>query len=1007
MSSKTSTVSDTESEWDFYSACWEENIVHTNKDSVDSGSESDFCLRSNSHHSLSEKRKGEIILGKAVLILENSETNFSDCCKHCPLLQAQKIDNAEEFQVELSPESVLCVNFKDCYTSGHSSKVYSSKISQSKCDGSGDDFYLNPIIPHVNITENSVTGKTFHSVKEAGFDKLHQKQSSFHYFPSSKHNKAVQVSFPSGETESEGDFVSECSKQSSVHANINKTSINKPSVFHSAESQLADTHLGYSNKSYKIDSPQTTEQIYFPTSSGELVISLTLEAAYSDPNASLTGNIISSDVCITKEDSRRHDLAFKCKGSQQNQLLEKLCISVAPCPVQVDTGNQTHIPPSTKQVGCSDILDAETSEFLAVNVESSEASQSLAADTESAESSCSDFHFNQGLSTLKLLAPCWFFPPTKHTHKNHSPHFCVVLFPDNKITSGYKTSEVEKEQPKASRCVKSVVFTKNKEAQKGKQFRSRHHISKFHRPKTLSTESINKNTQKAGEISEVCYRPLTHAAKCCCSPLLDFTVDLFSAGKDSERCLSVHRESHKRTRGGKVIPRFSSHHSLDPINNLDRFQYICPIKRKNNLKMQNILNYCLGWSGQNTQKTCEGNICPTPNSPCLPADGKTSIDPVLSNLRNSSVPLSTAVPLSNERRSSPCLQTVRSPAALYLCPEDQRQPSGTCIQTDRDTWSSGTSPHGRCNISHFPCENIVKVEQPQKERYMFTNTGVERLNCGANHVACGGSARKKPPVCPCGNMLQCGLFPNGEISESINKKTRASPNSHRRANICESDRIRSPVGSCNTEDACCGSCHHGFPPCFYNTCEQGASRNQIIKVASFFENGFPPKNLKNDSIEKIKAVKPSERKNVRFHTGSDTLQMYPSGTQPASPLNDDCETSKHYHYECSCCRTGTKEHLASSREGHCFGAEHKRLNGSLNRESIFLVDCGQETRSQCKCSQEIPLFRTDYTDMYNEKRPAVSTQKESDFQDSSRINDGWKRLDGNHKCCHNNVWYSH
>ncbi|KAH0619038.1 hypothetical protein JD844_018643 [Phrynosoma platyrhinos] len=1004
MSSKNSTASDTESECDFYSACWEENIVHTKKDSVDSDSESDLYLHPNSHHSLFEKRKGESILGKAVLILENSETNFTDCCRHCPLLQARKIDNTEEFQVDLFPESVLRVNFKDGYTSGHSSKPYSSKISQSKCDGCRDDVCLNCKIPHVFITENSVTGKIFHPVKEAGFDKLYQKQSSFDYSQSSKHNKSVQVSFPSRETESEEDFVSECFKQSSVHADINKTSANKPSIFHSAESQLADTHLGScSNHSYKSEIPQTTEQIYFPTSSGELVISLTLEAAYLDPDASLADNIISSEVRVAKEDSERHDSAFKCKGSQQNQLVKKLCISIVPCPVQVDTGKQKHITPSTKQVGYSDILDAETTEFLAANVESSETSQSLAADTGSAESSCSDFHFNQRLSTLKHWAPCWFFPPIKHIHTHHSPHFCVGSLPVNKITSAYRTPEVEKEQPKPSRCVKSIVFTKNKAAQKDKQFRSRRHIPKFHCPKALSVEPINKNTQKA-EISEVCYVPLTQATKCCCSPLLDLTVDLHSAGRDSERCLSIRRKPHKRTRGGKAIPRFSSHRLLDPISNLDRLQHICPVKRKNNLKMQNILNYWLGWSGQNTQKNSEGKICPTPNSPCLPADGKTSIDPLLSHLRNSSVPLSTATPLSNERRHSPpSLQTVRSPAALYLLPKDQRQPSATCIQTGRDTWSSETSySHGRCEISHFPPENIVKVEQPQNERNMFTNTGVERLNCGAKYLACGGSATKKPPACPCGNMPQCGLFPNGEISELMKKKIKASPNIHRRANMHESDRMCSPIGSCNTEDACCGSCHHGFPPCCYNTGGQGPSRNQIIQVASFFENGFSPKNLKKDGIEKT-----TERKNVRFHAGPDALQMYPSGTQPASPLNDGSEIPKHYHHECSCCRPGTKEHLAISGEKHCFGVEHKRLNGCINRESIFLVDCGQETRSQCTCSQEIPLFRTDHTDMCNEKRSAISTQKESDFQDSSQIADGWKRLHEKHKCCHNNIWYNH
>uniref|UniRef100_A0ABM5G4N8 Uncharacterized protein n=1 Tax=Pogona vitticeps TaxID=103695 RepID=A0ABM5G4N8_9SAUR len=939
---------------------------------VDSHSESDLHFRQNSPCSLLGKKKGKNKLRKTVLI--SSITNLANCCKHCPLLQAQRLENAREFQVKLSPDSILHLTFEDDNTSNNPLKTYSSKYDGSYKDG----LYLNFKIVPTFATENSVKGQAFHKADETyTFNEPNQKQPPDDCLSASKHNKDF---FPCREAEAEENIVGDCFKPSARLCEINKIQVKKPTVCHNIERQLVKDSLDYSSEdSCKTDSSQTSDKNSLHTASEELVISLTLKASCVDPASSI-------------EDSQRPTLAFKFKDSEESRLVTKLYISLIPGSVCIDTEKPKQIPASTKQIGHSKILAEDIGHPSAEHTESSEGSHLTIVYTGSSKCSCSSIQSDQALSTLKPWAPSQRFPFFKDTYASQNSTFCVRSLPHYRITSAYRSSQVQKGPPKASKPKKSIILNRNK---KDQQFRSKSPISNFHWPKTK-----NKNTHNAVEINDLYYLPLAQATKCCCSPLLDLMVDLYSAERDSGKLLRVHRKPPKRTEVSKVTPRVSSHCMLNPIRSFERFQYLSPIRRKNNLKMKNIVNYCLGRAGgQNTQKNCKDDVFPTPNNsnikrndistPNKPADEWSSGATLLSSSRNTSIPLSAQLSHSNKRCSSPCLQIgQRSPAPFYLFCKEQGHSCIPCAQTEKHIWSPAASySDGKCSISHTPC--CTKMIQQQKER--IYNTGVENMDYGSNQVTCGGLFPKKLSVCSCGTIPQCD---KEYISESVRKKTRANSDTVSAAGITESNRVNSPIRICNTEEACCASCQHGFHFCSsHNIGSQEASNNYFIKVASFFENGFSTKILKKDDVEKNKTLKTSNRKNVTFHVGPGTTQeIGPSGTYMASSSKDGFQVPKHFAYsEYPCCQ----------RVHNCCCSEFKNC---LNRESIFRVKCGQETRNSCQCSQEISIFNINQTDRCNGRRAATSEIKESEhIQDSSQINRGWRRPCGKHKCCQNNI----
>ncbi|KAM6458168.1 uncharacterized protein PHA67_015873 isoform 2-T2 [Liasis olivaceus] len=983
MSSKSLADCDTESECDFYSDCWEGSVIH-NKDLTDSSPESYFCFDS---CSLFEKEKGENKLDGIVLILENSQVNSTSFCKDHPSLQGEKVECTSKLQEELSLESILYLKCKDYNTDAHSLKSFSTKIVPFIYSSSyGDHLCLNKAIPQLLITENSTEGQIIYTVKEAyAFDKFYQKQSSDGNSLASKQNKAVRNK--ATEIKPEDNICYECFKQSPVSTEVNKE-LKKPANIQSFESHLVSSHSDYSSEySYQIENPQTAEQISH-SSSEEPTISLTLKAAYVYPAGSLASDTDPSDVTVD-EDSQRHVLAFQFKDSEHNQPFKKLHLTIVP---------QKQTTKFKKQVGLSEILIDEASYHLGTHSESS-------------ETSTSKVYSDQALSTSNLWSSYWPFPPSKYTHANQLPQFFVRSLSPNPVKPAF-----QKRKPKISRSVKSVVFAKHKTLQRDQKCKNKPSVfSKFHSPKRLDIEPTDENKRvEEAKINER-YVPLNQISKCHCSPLLDLTVDLHSEDRNSEKFLTLHRSSHKRTRAGKVIHRFSSHYLLNPKNSFERLRYISPIRKKNNLKMQNILNYFLGWTGrQNKDEKYREDISPTSKLRAnetfishMPADKRSSTVPLHPHSNNYSIPFPTMLPFAGEKHSPvPSLQTGRR-KALHIFPNECKHSSGPCVEMERDPWNHAESyAHGKHSTSHSPCCANTKVEQLPKKLNIF-NTGVDKLNFGAGQIAGGGLALKKFSVCPCGSMSQSGLFPNTDISESGRRKTRASPDSNWRASKTDSNRWNSLAGTLSTEEVCC-SCHHVSPTCsLHNSYKHEAPRNQVIKVASLFENGFPMRNLK-ENVEKSKTVETGERK-VKFHLGSNALQETdPLTTHISSPTNEYNQIPKHFVYqpECSCCQTAVKEHLSTSKEvSNCFGSENYMPKNYLNRESIFLVDPNRRIRSQCKCSHEISLFNPEQSDAYKGNRSKVLKDPKL-IQESSKINHGWKRLE-HCKYCQDKIQYSH
>lgn len=927
-------------------------------DLLESDGESDLCvpLHHNSPFGSFRIKKEKNKLSEIALCTGSNQINFTNYYKDRPLLQALT-ETTRQVQAELSPE-----------VSDHPSKAYSSEIVSYVCDGScKGHLCLNTKIPQLIIAENVDEETCYYTISEShATDKQQQKQPLADYPPIAIQNNASQISFLCRKGETGENIPCEYFEQSALPVEVNKTPDRKSIIHYSSESicnkkttssQLVKDHLDCSSKSsFKIDSPQTAEQTYVHASSAGLTISLSLDAGIVDTIGSLGVDIRSSEATVGKEDSQQHALAFKFSDSEHNNLFKKLHISIIPSisySGQLDTETQKQNTHFTKQAGLPKTLADEVSQ--------------VATHVKSPESSSPDIPTVQVPSALKQHSVRQFLPSYKPAHEPQPSYLFIRSIPYQKTVSEAK---VQKHQLKAFRPVKSVVFTKNKEVQKDKIYRNRPCItSKFNWPSTWAVQPFPSQMVKEAVINELDLRPLIWASTTChCSPLLDLTVDLLSERSYSgaEKFPRVHRKPHKQVLGVKVIPRFSSQYLLNPRSSFEKLQYLFPIRNKNCLKMQSILTSCLGQAEErNKHKSYKREVYSTLDNsnargngffaPCTPADGRHPITSPLSSSGNCYVQHLPALPPPGERgySTAPFLQTERETLKLAaLCPD--------C----------------KCRLSNSPyCAHIVNVVQPAEERKIVHSLCVEEPNSGAVQVPCEDLGLKKFSVCPCGNVPQHGLFPSEDICWS-DKKTRASSSINHKASMTELNRVNYPKETFNTVEACCTNCHRCFPTCFgfQNVNRQDASRNRFAKVQFAFENEFPNKNL-NNFEEKSKAVKKTERKNDRIYMGPDTLQeCSPSDTCSVPPPRN--RTPKYIMYCPKCC-SGCQHFGLSEEVCNNHSSKQKMLENCLNRESIFLMDPGLMTRSQCKCSQEISLYHVDQADRHKVNRAILSKREES------------------------------
>lgn len=389
--------------------------------------------------------------------------------------------------------------------------------------------------------------------------------------------------------------------------------------------------------------------------------------------------------------------------------------------------------------------------------------------------------------------------------------------------------------------------------------------------------------------------------------------------------------------------------------------------------MHSIVTSFLGEAKErNKHESYQGKVCSTPdnsnaggNGPCAPADGRYLVTPPLSRTVNSYIQHSPALLPPTERRHSPTM----------------------LLQTERETLKPAEMcPNCKCRNSHSPyTAYIVNVVQPPKEKNVVNSLSLVEPNLGAAQVACEDLILNKFSFCPCGNVPGHGLFPSTDISWSDEKKTnmRASSNMSQRASMSESKKVTCPERTFNTDKVCCTNCHHCFPTCFcfHNMNRQDASRNQCAKVQFSFESGLPNRNPEGFE-EKSNAVKKAERKNGRIHMGTDTLQEFiPSHTHTGSPSKDGSRIPKYVMCCPECCSDcqSAVHHLGTSKEVFdSYSSKQKMLHNSMNRRSVFVMDPGPRTSSQCRCSQEISPFHVDQADIYKVKRAMLSKIEEFD-----------------------------
>ncbi|XP_034643781.1 uncharacterized protein LOC117886225 isoform X1 [Trachemys scripta elegans] len=995
MSSKNSAWCDVANESDFYSCSWEASFSHSHcscKDLTGSDSESDrhsYIDTNDQYHSLGEERERSQTtndLTEAFLVSGNNQTNKKNNGRDYLLLQGKKSQYSRSSQKEKAPKSIPPSTFNRSQTIDHPSASCSARVLQSRSAlSSRKDLLSQSDRPQLFITEQPVQEPAVFTIKKAYIvNKLHQKHPPADSPPTSKCNKAVQASFTCRGEDPGECIVCECSKRSLLKEQRNrKLDKKKAAVFHNTESianqdlssgELVNGHLHCPLEAVTDIpvKPQTSKHWCLPISSSTLVISLALEAGYSVPSVSLAGAETkyssSSKVRKVRGDASRPALAFKLREPELNQYFNKLRISIVPNPVHLDTDTRKQAIPFTGQVGLQQIPGPE-------------ANQPLETQTDSSDSDIPGAQIEQASSIFKPPSAKQFFVSSEDTQDTVWPStsYSVKKIPYRKGISIKEPFEEQKHQLKVCRSIRHpIVSTKPKEAQRDQRFINKPYISSnLDNTKTLDIEPFKQKsghykTVKETEIGKLNYVPLSETVKCHCGPLSNLSVNLYPKRRYSgiEKSLSINRKPSKR---GGVTRRISAQSLLSDRDSTEETQYISPSKRKKDLKMQSILNFCFGWPGaqkKHERSPCKGEISSTAYDPETKEEGLLS------------------PPLPAERRSltAPFLQDER---------ESQSLADGTF------------HPEDNLNTLDSPYTgNISNLVQPLEQRSMFqatNNVPLEKLDSESAPVPSGDSILKKLMFCRCGQMPQHGLFPTGDIFQSVTKKTISRP--------------ATGMGPCKPEPAreCCHreipdnmnetywySNQSVFPThsSLENIRKQEATRGQFTNTQSYFENSVPAKTVTNELLKEGKRMEMGESGNIRSNMEVDAMhQVCAHGMYAATPSEHGGrektlpEYSIYHPNYCPSCQPAATQKLGTSNDYYnCFKSKQKEPKSSLSIERGFTVDPCLGNRSQCKCSQEIPLPYLEQSIPYEENRATLPKRNDPDLiQDFSQNHCGWKR----------------
>ncbi|XP_025050426.1 uncharacterized protein LOC112548554 [Alligator sinensis] len=381
--------------------------------------------------------------------------------------------------------------------------------------------------------------------------------------------------------------------------------------------------------------------------------------------------------------------------------------------------------------------------------------------------------------------------------------------------------------------------------------------------------------------------------------------------------------------------------------------------------MQSILNFCFGWPGG--QKKCEmpskAKIPPAAEDADTKQEGLLIPPPLLRESRSPTTPLlppkgggvippftTPLLPPKGGGVIPPCHQSEkesRSPAAGTLHPEDKP--------------STMTLPHTR-NI-----ENIAFSSGGEtKLKANNTDMPLENLDSEANLVPSRDSVMKKLLSCRCGNMPQDGLFPNGDISQSVKNIVKTSPGTIR--GTCKPEQTRMSSQSKKADDAYRTShCSHqvifSTHLSFENVHKHEDARKHFTSTQSYFENGVPAKTMKEELLNKGRKTETDEKTNIRSDMDAATMQQScVNGLHASTPAEDGegKQTLPKYSvphlYCCPSCQPAAKQNFGASGDTYnCFQAKQKVPESYLSLEKGFAIDPCLGSRSQCTCSQAIPL----------------------------------------------------
>ncbi|KAG6938925.1 hypothetical protein G0U57_004575, partial [Chelydra serpentina] len=285
-------------------------------------------------------------------------------------------------------------------------------------------------------------------------------------------------------------------------------------------------------------------------------------------------------------------------------------------------------------------------------------------------------------------------------------------------------------------------------------------------------------------------------------------------------------------------------------------------------------------------------------------------------------------------------------------------------------------------------------------------------------VPSGDSILKKLMFCRCGQMPQHGLFPTGDIFQSVTKKTISSP-----ATVmgpCKPE----PARECchreipdNTNETYWYSNQSVFPThsSLENICKQEVTRGQFTNTQSYFENSVPAKTVTNELLKEGKRMEMGESGNIRSDMDAAAMQhICAHGMYVAAPPEDGGrektlpEYSVYHPHCCPSCQPAATQKLGTSSDYYnCFKSKQKEPESYLSIERGYTVDPCLGNRSQCKCSQEIPLPYLEQSITYEENRATLPKRNGPDLiQDFSQNHCGWKRLEERAGCLgrQSSVW---